>query len=179
KGYHYIHTAIRDPEIRREVSEAMREGQRGLATRYGQELAGGPEQIEQILGRFENPGLADPIARVGRDPARKLAAHDRLVGAARLAGQAGIPPQHLALAAAAALCFSNPSDLGSGELLRKIEASGLGPSLRSVCGLNPRRGFGKQVHARWSELRQGWLPGNLLLSLDQLLWARSDSNMIV
>jgi mannitol-1-phosphate 5-dehydrogenase len=31
KGYHYIHSAIRDPEIRRAVLAAMAEGQRGLA----------------------------------------------------------------------------------------------------------------------------------------------------
>ena len=34
KGYHYIHSAIRDPEIRNTVVRAMVEGQGGLAARY-------------------------------------------------------------------------------------------------------------------------------------------------
>ena len=39
KGYRYIHSAVRDPEIRRTVLEAMAEGQRGLAAAYGSPAA--------------------------------------------------------------------------------------------------------------------------------------------
>lgn len=172
KGYHYIHTAIRDAEIRGAVLAAMREGQRGLAARLGRSMAGNENDLRQIIARFENAALNDPIMRVGRDPKRKLGAEDRLVGAARLAEKAGIRPEKLALAAAAALCFYNPADPSAVDLHREIDAAGLEPALRHICGLDPQNGFGHFVAEVWSQLADGcWQKGNLLLSLKQLLWA--------
>jgi mannitol-1-phosphate/altronate dehydrogenase len=59
--------------------------------------------IDVYLERMVNPFLDDEIARVARDPARKLAWDDRLIGAMRLALQEGIRPRRYALGAAAAL----------------------------------------------------------------------------
>ncbi|MFQ5612134.1 MAG: hypothetical protein ACE5H9_08370 [Anaerolineae bacterium] len=170
KGYHYIHTAIRDPEIRVAALAAMAEGQRGLAARYGPEVAGDESDLMQIVARFENAALNDPITRVGRDPKRKLGADDRLLGAARLAEEAGIRPEKLVLVAAAALCFCNPADPSATDLQREIETAGPGPALRQVSGLDPGQGLGRLVTDGWRRLADGWRHGNLLLSLDQLLW---------
>jgi len=49
KGYHYVHSAIRDPEIRAAVLAAMEEGQRGLLQRYGPEVAGDRAELEEIV----------------------------------------------------------------------------------------------------------------------------------
>jgi mannitol-1-phosphate 5-dehydrogenase len=170
KGYHYLHTAIRDPEIRLAVLAAMAEGQRGLAARYGAGIAGDVEDLLEIIARFENAALRDPIVRVGRDPQRKLGAEERLVGAARLAEASGIRPEKLALATAAALCFSSPADPSCGELQRTIQASGLDRALREVCGLDPARGVGRLVAESWDQLAPGWHLGNFLLSLDRPMW---------
>ena len=170
KGYHYIHTAIRDPEIRAAVLAAMREGQRGLAARYGAEFAGDESELQQILKRFENAALQDTVSRVGRDPLRKLSAEDRLVGAAQLAQQAGVRPESLGLAAAAALCF-DPHDPSAAELQQEIRRAGLGPALHHACGLDARRGLGRLVGHSWARLARGWQQDNVLLSLDRLLWA--------
>ena len=43
-----------------------------------------------------NPFLRDPVARVTRDPVRKLGWDDRLLGAMRLALDAGVQPGILA-----------------------------------------------------------------------------------
>jgi mannitol-1-phosphate 5-dehydrogenase len=161
KGYHYIHTAIQDPEVRQTVIEAMAEGQRGLAAHYGSEFTGNGEALQEIVKRFENPGLGDPIARVARDPQRKLARGDRLAGAAKFAEDAGVRPDHLALAIAAALCFRDPSDPSSTDLRQKLQ----------VAGLNPTRGVGKQVANAWDELSKGLDSDNRLLSLAGRLWA--------
>jgi mannitol-1-phosphate 5-dehydrogenase len=172
KGYHYIHTAIRDPEIRTTVIEAMAEGQRGLAAEYGSEFAGNGEALEEIVKRFENPGLSDPIARVARDPLRKLAQGDRLAGAADFAERAGVRPDHLALAIAAALCFRDPSDPSTTDLRDKLQrVKGLHQVLRQVVGLNPASGLGKQVADVWDELSKGLEKENQLLSLTGRLWA--------
>lgn len=171
KGYHYIHTAIRDPEIRAAVLAAMAEGQRGLARRYGPTIAGTESDLLDIIARFENAALNDPVVRVGRDPRRKLSPEDRLVGAARLAASAGIRPEKLALAVAAALCYSHPADPSAIALQREIRTDGLGPILRRVSGLDPARGLGRFIADLWDSLAAGWQNGNLLLSLENKLWA--------
>jgi mannitol-1-phosphate 5-dehydrogenase len=171
KGYRYIHTAIRDPEIRAAVLAAMSEGQHGLAARYGQEIAGDENYLQEIISRFENAALNDPITRVGRNPRRKLGANDRLVGAGRLAEKAGVIPEKLALAAAAALYFHNPADPSASDIQDEIEVTGIGKTLHHICGLDSRRGLGRFVADGWTRLSEGWQRGNLLLKLDQMMWA--------
>jgi mannitol-1-phosphate 5-dehydrogenase len=171
KGYHYIHSAIRDPEIRAAVRAAMAEGQRGVAARYGSDVAGCEADLDATLTRFENAALNDSIGRVGRDPRRKLAADDRLVGAARLAAAAGGSPEKLLLAVAAALCFCDPFDALAGELHSEIERRGLAGILATVCGLEASRGLGRIVLDRWRRLSHGSEEGNLLLQLDAPMWA--------
>ncbi len=170
KGYHYIHTAIHDPEIRKAVFSAMSEGQRGLAAKFGKEFACSRADLDAIVTRFENANLNDPIVRVARDPHRKLAADERLVGAGRLAEAAGVFPQQLALVAAAALCFSNS---GNGKPCSAcFEQSQAAETLNEICGLDAAHGFGRIVAKSWAQLAPSLLPGNLLLSLNQRLWAR-------
>ena len=170
KGYHYIHTAIRDGEIRQAVITAMKEGQRGLAAKFGKDFAGSQQELDAIVSRFENATINDPIVRVARDPHRKLSADERLVGAARLAEQAGVVPEQLALVAAAALCFSNS---GKPEPCTAcFEHSQASETLNQVCGLDAAHGFGRSVARCWAQLAPSALPGNLLLSLKQSMWAR-------
>ncbi|MFD1211814.1 hypothetical protein ACFQ36_07150, partial [Arthrobacter sp. GCM10027362] len=84
KGYRNMHAAVLDAEIAATARAAMREGQRGLAAAYGSAAAGSETELDAILARFANAALADTVARVGRDPLRKLRAGDRLIGPARL-----------------------------------------------------------------------------------------------
>lgn len=58
--------------------------------------------VDDLLTRMMNPWLKDQVERVTRDPARKLAWDDRLVGTMRLAIQQGIRPWRYAKATAAA-----------------------------------------------------------------------------
>lgn len=170
KGYRYIHSAIRDPEIRTAVRAAMDEGRRGLAARYGPGLAGTEAELDAMLERFANAGLGDLILRVGRDPCRKLSADDRLVGAARLAASSGLPPEKLALAVAAALVFCDPADPSCLALHREVEARGIASVLRDVCGIGADEALGKLVADEFASLA-GWAHGNSLLSLEHRLWA--------
>ena len=175
KGYRYIHTAVRDPEIRAAVLDAIAEGRQGLDGRYGSRPAGLECDPQKIVARFDNAGLDDPVARVGRDPQRKLAPGDRLIGAATLAEKAGIDPKRLALAAAAALCFEDPYDPASVGLQVQLRRGGVQDVLTRICGVDPSRGFGRTVGALWSRLSAGRRGGNQLLSLDRMLWAWSST----
>jgi len=58
---------------------------------------------EDLLERMMNPFLKDQVARVIRDPIRKLGWDDRLIGTMRIALDAGIKPVRFAKGAAAAL----------------------------------------------------------------------------
>ena len=51
---------------------------------------------KDAVTRMVNPFLRDPVARVTRDPARKLGWEDRLVGSMVLASEAGVKPNRLA-----------------------------------------------------------------------------------
>ena len=46
--------------------------------------------VDDLCQRYRNRPLGDPLARVGRDPVRKLGPDDCLIGAARLCEQQGI-----------------------------------------------------------------------------------------
>ena len=81
-----------------------------------------------MLVRFTNKGLQDTCGRVGREPARKLAPHDRLIGSAILAYEMGITPAYIAIGVAAGLCtYMNESQ----EYTFTPE-----DVLEKICGLN-------------------------------------------
>jgi mannitol-1-phosphate 5-dehydrogenase len=149
-GHRHVHTAMRDPAIRATVLGAMDEGRRGILARYGPTYAGRADTLCQIADRFENAAVQDPVARVGRDPLRKLAGDDRLIGAARLAAAAGVTPVHLCTAAAAALCFNAPGDASARRLRARLRRDGIGRTLAEVTGL----GEGDPLIARIVAQRQ-------------------------
>jgi mannitol-1-phosphate/altronate dehydrogenase len=68
-------------------------------------LAGFSAYAEDLLERMTNPYLADSVGRAARDPARKLALHDRIFGAMSLALAQDVSPNKLALGAAAGLLY--------------------------------------------------------------------------
>jgi mannitol-1-phosphate 5-dehydrogenase len=60
------------------------------------------EYVQDLMKRMVNPYLRDRVNRITRDPRRKLAWNDRLIGTMRLALEQGIEPQNFAVGAAAA-----------------------------------------------------------------------------
>ncbi|WP_298982505.1 hypothetical protein [Caldilinea sp.] len=63
--------------------------------------------VNDLITRMLNPFVRDAVARVGRDPERKLGWDDRLIGAMRRALAADVIPRRYALGAAAALLWLN------------------------------------------------------------------------
>ena len=64
--------------------------------------AGWSHYVDDLMERMTNPWLEDAVARVIRDPQRKLAWNDRLIGTMRLTLDAGVEPKRYARGAAAA-----------------------------------------------------------------------------
>jgi mannitol-1-phosphate 5-dehydrogenase len=171
KGYRFVHSAVRDPEIREVTLGALSEGRQGVASRYGTDRAGRPDDLPAIVARFENAALCDPVCRVGRDPCRKLAWNDRLVGAARLAEEAGVGAPNLALAIAAALYFQSVGDPSAAALRTSLRKLGIAATLQSVCGLDPREPLMERVERAWDMLTPGRHPENFLLNIEPCAWA--------
>jgi mannitol-1-phosphate 5-dehydrogenase len=86
--------------------------------------AGFQAYAEDLLTRMTNQFLQDAVARICRDPQRKLAYGDRLVGAMRLAIDHGIEPRNLARGVVAALRYWQPESTldaaTAGSILREL-----------------------------------------------------------
>ena len=137
RGYVYVYQAMNDPAVRTVVEAALAETGEALIRRHGFTPEQHQEHIDDLLYRFSNVALGDTVARVGRDPIRKLGPDDRLIGSAKLALSYGITPRNACLGAAAALMFDNPDDPSAVELERLIRDKGLSHVFDAICGIDP------------------------------------------
>ncbi len=135
-GHERIRDAVEDPEIRSLAEAAMHESADALSAEYGVDRAILRDHVADLLHRFGNRKLGDTIDRVGRDPMRKLAADDRLAGAARYCLDRGVFPRAIAVGLAAALLARQEDDPGSAELAARLSQEGPEGFLRSHCGLD-------------------------------------------
>lgn len=134
RGYKYIHEAMADESINRAVVGAMLEAQRALQCKHGRTLHYGA-LINDILASFSNAALMDTIARVGRDPVRKLQSDDRLIGPAKLAYRYGVETTYLIQGCAASLSFAEQGDPQAAELQKLIKERGVEYSLDFISQL--------------------------------------------
>lgn len=101
KDLEYIYEAVDDADIRVIAQNAMLESAIALSKRYSVKVESLLMHITDLLGRFTNAALRDTCARVGGDPARKLAKDDRMIGSSLLALEEGITPAYIAVGVAA------------------------------------------------------------------------------
>jgi mannitol-1-phosphate 5-dehydrogenase len=108
-GHARIDQLRQRPDVMRFIEAAMvEESGAALIARYAGAdplftPAGFAAHVQDLIERMVNPFVRDTVARVGRDPRRKLGWDDRLVGAMRRARQAGVTPHRYAWGVAAAL----------------------------------------------------------------------------
>ncbi len=152
RGFKYIHEAMGDESINRAVVGAMLEAQRALQQKHGRTLHYGA-MINEILASFSNAALMDTIARVGRDPVRKLQSDDRLIGPAKLAYRYGIEPTYLIQGCAAALSFAEHGDPQAAELQKLIKERSAEYSLDFVSQLRPWNPISKLIRDELREQR--------------------------
>ncbi len=131
----YGYEALEDPDVRAQVDAVVGETGQALIRRYGFEPDEHAAHVADLFERFTNRELGDTCLRLARDPVRKLAPGDRLMGAARLCESMGIRPQALSGVIASALRFDPPEDPSAGELQRRLHEEGMAETLRALCGL--------------------------------------------
>lgn len=151
RGHTYGYEALSDPWVKRRLSCALDEAGRALVAEYGFEPVSFQEHVDYLLVRFANRALSDPISRLCRDPLRKLAPNDRLVGAARLAERHGIQPTGLARGIAAALTYDHAEDPHAVALQTKLAQEGLEGTLQSVCGIQRDEPLAALVQAHYRD----------------------------
>ena len=92
------------------------------------------------------------MSRVARDPRRKLAAGDRLVGPAVASRAAGIVPMALARTMAAALAYREVTDPQALTLAAEIDLVGPAEVLEMISFLHPGDELSRLVCANYEDL---------------------------
>lgn len=109
-GARYVHEAMMHPEVDRIVTGAMQEMLTSLKARWDIPHSFLDWYAQKELDRFRQQLLFDPIARVAREPLRKLELNGRLIGAAQICLSLGFVPYYILLGIASALLFDDPND---------------------------------------------------------------------
>jgi len=137
KNYEFIWQAVTDPGVRSMVVAALDETSKALIRKHSFTPREQQEHVDDLLGRFANRALGDTVARVARDPLRKLGPQDRLIGAARLVMETGGQPWNVVAGIRSAMRYRNPADPSAVELARMLDQHGIEHVLREVCKLEP------------------------------------------
>ena len=137
KGLTYIAEAVPEPVVRALVAGGLAETGQALIAKHGFDPAEHQAHVDDLLRRFANRALGDTVARVGRDPIRKLGRHDRLIGAAQLCLDNRVPPRRIIEGIRAALTYGHPDDPEALRLQDMRRTRGLDAVLSEVCGLRP------------------------------------------
>lgn len=154
-GYTYVWEAINDQVIKKLALKAMGESAQALARKYDQSLDSLLDHVEDLLYRFANPHLGDTIARVGKEPIRKLGAKDRLIGAANCCLEQGIKPETIACGIAAALLFEDKKDEAFNNLKKRIESEGIKKIATEITGTDENSWLVNEVDRNYRNLLNG------------------------
>lgn len=137
RGHEYVWQAIRDPAVREIVEGAAGESCEALARKHGRDREELTAHYHDLIWRYHNRALGDPVDRVGGDPMRKLGPEDRLVGAMKCCLDQDVTPEHIAIATAFAIEYDNKEDPSAVRLGEIRAARGMAGVLEEVCGLAP------------------------------------------
>lgn len=139
RGYTTIQHALQDPKIHALFVQGANALSKAFLKKHPFDAQEHAAAVQDILARIQDPHMDDPIARVAREPLRKLRPDDRLVGAYRLLVEQGEDPTPFRKAILAALAYDDPNDAESQQLQQMIRERGAEWVLREWCGLEHLR----------------------------------------
>lgn len=108
-GKTYLHEVMAVPRVNEIVQSAMDEMLEALIRGDRVPAPFLRWYAEKEMARFRNR-LFDPVARVAREPLRKLETHGRLIGAAQKCMASGVLPNNLLVGITAAMLFEDRND---------------------------------------------------------------------
>ena len=109
-GVKFLHEAVQSSAVQGIVFRAMSEMETMLERKFQLEASFLRWYAGKEMKRFRNTLLYDPIMRVAREPFRKLALNNRLIGAAQMCLSAGVAIPNILLGIMAAFCYDNHRD---------------------------------------------------------------------
>lgn len=136
KGLNTIDEAIENKEVLDIVLSAIKESGEVLIKKYGFDRDTHNKYIEKIISRFRNPFLKDNVARVGREPMRKLSFNDRLIKPLRYTYEYKLEHKGLLCGIVSALMFYDENDKESVVLKETINSIGIDKALVEITGLD-------------------------------------------
>ncbi|MGC8805394.1 MAG: hypothetical protein ACP5QD_05635, partial [Candidatus Ratteibacteria bacterium] len=135
KNYQYIWESVSDQKIKQIVDKAFFEIQQAIHTKYKIPIEELDSYYKDLLERFLNKALGDTIARVAREPLRKLGPQERFIGAAKLCQQQNIVPEVVCFFVACCLHYNEATDIESQKLQHLLKENGVEYVLGNVSGL--------------------------------------------
>ena len=149
RGHQYIHEAIADPVVAKQVVGALDELGEIVRRKHGFSV----EDIDEYkAGLGRRGGIAemkDEIRRVVRDPLRKLSARERLIGPALLAVEYGLGREWIVQGITAALRYCHPEDAQSVQLANLLNQDGLANVLTHYCGIQSASPLQAEIQQAW------------------------------
>jgi mannitol-1-phosphate 5-dehydrogenase len=145
EGLEYTWQAVESSGIRERLERAGAEISAALQAEHGFDPVHLAEHVNDLLRRFANRRLGDTIARVGKDPIRKLGYDDRLVGGARLILKHGGDISLHVDAIRDAFRFIPPGDPSAEKLQKMLKEHGVEYVLQNICGLPPDHPISKMI----------------------------------
>lgn len=158
RGHEYIWQAMGDGAVSDTVKAVLAETGEAQIKKNGFTAEEHQAHIDDLLHRFANVALGDTVARVGRDPIRKLGPNDRLIGGAKLVMEYGIEPRNVTLAIAAALMFDNADDPDAMKVQAMIAESGVDRVFTEICGIEPDSHLAGMIRKQLDVLKSGLWP---------------------
>ncbi|GMA47482.1 NAD-binding protein [Tetragenococcus muriaticus] len=160
KGINYVADAANDSDIEPILEMGYEEINQALIYSLGVSEESQLEFSRVAEAKYKDYSIVDEVIRIGRDPIRKLASDDRLIGPANMAMDAGVNPKAISLATAAAIYFDYPKDPSSVELKRIRETQGIDAVLEEVCGISKESTLANLIKESISELKEHqWIKG--------------------
>ncbi len=135
KGIRYLYEAARDPGIRERLTACLTAAGEMLCRLYGFTESDMALHLSSLIGRYENPNLADETIRVIRSPLRKLSRDERITGTMLKCRQAGVDYTPFLDVAAAALAYREETDPESLTMAALLKSGSPEEAIGKICGL--------------------------------------------
>ncbi len=149
KGLTCIWEAVKDDGINALLRKSLDESSSALIKKHGFTREEMDEHADDLIKRFGNRALGDTVARVARDPIRKLGPNDRLTGAAINCLRQEIIPENIVKTISSALMYYSVDDDSSVKLRKMLDDKGIDYVLDEICGLKGEEKLKAMIKGEW------------------------------
>lgn len=151
RGHSNTVQAMEDPFIYEFAQRALGESEQMLQKKYAftsQELH---THIENLLLRYHNVSMKDSLARLVRDPLRKLKKEERIIGALLACNQYGIPADSIMTIIFYVLIYCREDAAAKPVTEKLLQEEGIGGILTHICSIPRKKRIFGQICRRYGD----------------------------